>query len=76
MLDACMAKLREMGSAPDHPDLWSLASEIAANIEAVKTKAANATTQDDIDDCNDDVNAIATKLDTLIMRINKLEHGY
>ena len=76
MLDACMAKLRGMGSAPDHSDLWSLANEIAADIEAVKTKVANATTQDDIDDCNDDVNAIATKLATLNMRINQLEHGY
>ena len=75
MLDACMAKLREMGSAPDHSDLWSLANEIAADIEAVKTKVANATTQDDIDDCNDDVNAIATKLATLNVRINQLMHG-
>jgi ubiquinone biosynthesis protein UbiJ len=75
MLDACMAKLREMGSAPDHSDLWSLANEIAADIEAVKTKAANATTQDDIDDCNDDVNAIATKLATLNERINQLMYG-
>ena len=75
ILDACMAKLREMGSAPDHSDLWSLANEIAADIEAVKTKAANATTQDDIDDCNDDVNAIATKLATLNERINQLMYG-
>ncbi len=76
MLDACMAKLSEIGSASDHSDLWSLATEIKANIADVKTKAANATTQDDIDDCNDDVNAIAGKLAELKMRINQLEHGY